>query len=426
MKIPNATNVLFSLLFIFCATTSAEDAQPGSETEWSCTHLEMLEDGHTVKYTCSVIGSRAPAIALTSRSNGGNSSHLNSTNESGRQHGPVIGTVDLNACVGTMAGHAITDGGRLVPENDGCLVNVCRNCSFVAAKAGGGHKDKDKYVHEGPFGSRNASLSCEQCDSAEGLGMTKDNPSMLAAGQFLSFTEKGERRGLRCKADAKGKGKRDDGLGAMRRADILADGEAIPDTANNDPDPPAAPAIHHEQAHVGQHEHNPHRQRDSDNPSTSTSDVCASRRDAPWARFQRSLTGAGCDAPRLQLQDHVLRATCPWTGTGDAGASRNVTSALDLDGCLRNADGRLVPAPDGGYAASCRDCRVDVADEVRPGDGERGVALVCMCANGGRYEGGAQAQLDGTETLQVVAGTLMCQGKLGVVEIPREKRGVGG
>ncbi|KAI1486738.1 hypothetical protein F5X96DRAFT_673378 [Biscogniauxia mediterranea] len=410
MKIPIATNVLFSLLFIFCATTTAEDAQPGSETEWSCTHLEMLEDGHTVKYMCSVIGSRTPAIALTSRSNGGNSSHSNSTNESGSQHDPILGTVDLNACVGTTAGHAITDGGRLMFENNGCLVNLCRNCSFVAAKAGGGHTEKDRYVHEGPFGSRNASLSCAQCDSAEGLGMTKDNPSKLAVGQFLSFAEKG-RRGLRCKIYANDK-RDDDGLGAMRRADLLADGEALPHTADNN-DPAAAAPANYDQAHVGQHEHNPHRQRDSNPPPPppmSMSDICASRRDnAPWARFQLSLADAGCEAPRLQ--DHLLRAKCPWTATGDPGDTRNVTSALDLNGCLRNAGGRLEPAPDGGYAGSCRDCRVDVGD---------GVALVCMCAKGGGYEGGAQAQLDGTEALQVLAGTLMCQGKLGVVEIPME------
>ncbi|KAI0593082.1 hypothetical protein F4775DRAFT_597589 [Biscogniauxia sp. FL1348] len=427
MKIPNINNDLFFfLLFIFRATALAKDAQPGSETEWACTHLEMLEDGHTVNYTCSVIGSLTPAIALTSRSYDGNSSHSNnnhsnSTNESGRQHDPVIGTVDLNACVGTTAGHPNTGGGRLTPENDGCLVNVCRNCSFVAAKGGSGQKDEDRYVHEGPFGSRNTSLSCEQCDSAEGLGMTKGSPGMLAVGQFLSFAEKGPRRGLRCKAHTKGKGKgKRDGLGVMRRADILPDGKALPDTMNNNN--PPAPA-NHEQAHVGQHMHNDHQRDNTDSapspsPSPSTSDVCASRRSTPWTRFQRSLTAASCDAPELLQQPQpstLLRTTCPWPGTGDPGASRNITSTLDLDGCLRNANGQLVPAPDGGYAASCRDCRVDVADQVQGQEGERGVALVCMCSNG-KYEGGAEAQLDGTGTLQVVAGTLMCQGKLGVVE----------
>ncbi|KAI1495771.1 hypothetical protein F5X99DRAFT_107348 [Biscogniauxia marginata] len=422
MKRFNAPRILFlPLLFLFSTTTSPfsivtaatatatatpeRDVQPSSEVEWSCTHLEVQKDGHTVNYTCAII---AAALDNCDGENTGNNSHTNSSSSSSRQHPAISGSLDLNACVGTTAGRLENGGGRLALERDGCMGNLCRDCSFVATAPGGDPvpgANVEGYPFAGPFGSNNASLLCNQCDSAEGLEMAKDVPALIDVGDFLSFTEDDE-RGLTCKdaleeEEEEGKDekkralrgwRRDGAVGVTPRGGVL---DTAPDEPSFVPD---------EDKKITRR----------DGAKRSTDDVCASRREAPWTRFQKPLGGAGCDGIQLQWDLHTLRATCDWAARDDAAAGR-VDSLLDLNGCLRNAGGNLLPAADGQFFGSCTTCRIGEAEDGADldGDGSRDIDLSCGCGKGHNLEGTAYAELSSIDVLQVVAGQLMCQGKLG-------------
>ncbi|KAI5918921.1 hypothetical protein F4810DRAFT_689972 [Camillea tinctor] len=391
MKYPNIANALFLPLFsVFCATTLAQD-----ETEWACTELKVLNDGHTVNYTCSATSSLSSAIALTSRSLGKRSSNSSSSND------PVDGSLDLNACVAATAGYSKAGGGLLMFKTDGCFANSCHNCYFVASNA------QDNNMRAGPFGSKNSSLVCDECDSGEGLKMTKGSKDgRLAVEQFLQFSGDG----LSCK-DAGAKKKK------IRR------GADVPDWISM---PPGVAPSNHQAASHDDHGH-PSKHRRADDPPKSTAETCETRKNTPWRWLQENLTAAQChDIQLLELDDadkaaqkkamHKMQTVCPWSGTGDPAKARNITTILDLNDCLRNNKGTLEPGLNGGFADSCNSCKLSIGDDVGA-DGVKNVILLCECYALPRLLQNPRVYLNGLDTVQIVAGTLMCQDKMGVAHV---------